>query len=218
MPDLRILLVDDHAIVREGLRAILDGEPGLKVVGEAANGREALASAVELNPDLAIVDVSMPEMNGAQVTARLHEQFADCKVVALTVHRDRGYLRQLLDAGASGYVLKQSPAADILEAIRVVAAGGTFIDPAFGGWANGLQANRIDGAGFNLPSTGLSEREEEVLAFIAQGYSNKEIAARLRLSVKTVETYKARSLEKLGLFSRVDIVRYGTQRGWLTPS
>jgi len=215
MTKLRILLADDHAVVREGLKAMINAQVGLEVVGEAADGPEALSKAAELDPDVIVVDVSMPGLNGAQVTARLREARADRKVLALTVHEDRSYLRRLLEAGASGYVLKQSPAAEIIHAIRSVAAGGMYIDLALAASVVGTFVGRDDpGAATN----GLSEREEEVVSLIAQGYSNKEIAARLKLSIKTVETYKSRSLEKLGLRSRVDIVKYATQRGWLTPS
>jgi DNA-binding NarL/FixJ family response regulator len=213
---LRILLADDHAVVREGLKAVLNAQPGLEVVGEAADGVEALARAAELDPDVVVVDISMPGLTGAQVTARLKEARPDRKVLALTVHEDKSYLRRLLEAGASGYVLKQSATAEIVHAIRAVAAGGTYIDPALAGTVVGPFVGRPDAE--ETPPNGLSEREEEVVSLIAQGYSNKEIAARLKLSVKTVETYKARSLEKLGMRSRVDLVRYATQRGWLTPT
>jgi DNA-binding NarL/FixJ family response regulator len=216
MTKLRILLADDHAVVREGLKAVLNAQPGFEVVGEAADGVEALARAAELDPDVVVVDISMPGLNGAQVTARLKEAKPDRKVLALTVHEDKSYLRRLLEAGASGYVLKQSATAEIVHAIRAVAAGGTCIDPALAGTVVGPFVGRPDAAE-TLPN-GLSEREEEVVSLIAQGYSNKEIAARLKLSVKTVETYKARSLEKLGMRSRVDLVRYATQRGWLTTT
>ncbi len=213
---LRILLADDHAVVREGLKAVLNAQPGLEVVGEAADGVEALARAAELDPDVVVVDISMPGLTGAQVTARLKEARPDRKVLALTVHEDKSYLRRLLEAGASGYVLKQSATAEIVHAIRAVAAGGTYIDPALAGTVVGPFVGRPEAA--EATPNGLSEREEEVVSLIAQGYSNKEIAARLKLSVKTVETYKARSLEKLGLRSRVDLVRYATQRGWLSPT
>lgn len=216
MRNLRVLLADDHAVVREGLKAMINAQPGLEVVGEAADGPTALDRAAELDPDVVVVDVSMPGLNGAQVTVRLKEARPDRKILALTVHEDRGYLRRLLEAGASGYVLKQSAASELIHAIRAVAAGGTYLDPALAGSVVGSFVGRANAT--DAPSGGLSEREEEVVSLIAQGYSNKEIAARLKLSVKTVETYKARSLEKLGLRSRVDIVKYATHRGWLTPT
>jgi len=215
MTKLRVLLADDHAVVREGLKAMINSQTGLEVVGEAGDGPEALTKAAELDPDVVVVDVSMPGLNGAQVTTRLMEARPDRKVLALTIHEDRSYLRRLLEAGASGYILKQSPAAEIIHAIRAVAGGGTYIDPTLAASMVGPFVGREGGT---APPTGLSEREEEVVSLIAQGYSNKEIAARLRLSVKTVETYKSRSLEKLGLRSRVDIVKYATQRGWLASS
>ncbi|HVK11157.1 MAG TPA: response regulator transcription factor [Gemmataceae bacterium] len=216
MKKLRVLLADDHAVVREGLKAVINAQPGLEVVGEAADGPEALTLAGELDPDVVVVDISMPGLTGAQVTSRLREANPDRKVLALTVHEDKSYLRRLLEAGASGYVLKQSATSEIVHAIQAVAGGGTYIDPSLARSVVGPFVGRPEAE--EAPAPGLSEREEEVVSLIAQGYSNKEIAARLKVSVKTIETYKARSLEKLGVRSRVDLVRYATQRGWLTPT
>jgi len=137
MSTLRIFLADDHAVVREGLKAMINGQPGLEVVGEAANGLDALARVVELNPDVVVVDVSMPGLSGAQVTTRLKQTDPQRKILALTVHEDRGYLRALLEAGANGYLLKQSPPAEIIHAIRSVGAGGTYLDPTLpDGWSD----------------------------------------------------------------------------------
>jgi DNA-binding NarL/FixJ family response regulator len=157
--------------------------------------------------------VSMSGLSGARVAARLRDARPDRKVLALTVHEDRGYLRLLLEAGAAGYVLKRAAAADLVHAVRAVAAGGTYIDPALAGAVVG---NFVRTPPPGAAAAELSDREREVVKLIALGYSNKEIAARLALSVKTVETYKARSLEKLGMHSRVDIVRYAAQQGWLS--
>jgi DNA-binding NarL/FixJ family response regulator len=156
----------------------------------------------------------MPELSGAQATERLKELCPQVKVLALTVHEDRGYLRQLLEAGARGYVLKRAAAEELIHAIRTVAAGGTYLDPAIAGKVLGAFVRPPAGKGVSEGSD-LSDREAEVLRLIAAGHSNKEISARLSLSVKTVETYKARSMEKLDLHSRADIVRYALQRGWL---
>jgi DNA-binding NarL/FixJ family response regulator len=156
----------------------------------------------------------MPQMNGAQATAQLKQAWPSVKVLALTVHEDKGYLRLLLEAGASGYVLKRAAAEELIHAIRTVAAGGVYLDPALAGKVVGSFVRPPAGKG--VPEGGdLSDREAEVVRLIAAGYSNKEIATRLSLSVKTVETYKARSMEKLGMESRADLVRYALQRGWL---
>ncbi len=212
MSNTRVLLADDHVVVREGLKALIGGHPGFEVVGEAADGPTAVALTAELDPDVVVVDVSMPGLNGAEVTAVLRQAKPDRKVIALTVHEDRGYLRALLEAGAAGYVLKRAAADELVQAIRAVAAGGTYIDPALASSVVDPYVGRV------APAVELSEREAEVVKMIAQGYSNKEIAAKLSLSVKTVETYKARSLEKLGVRTRVGLVRYAAERGWLAPA
>ena len=214
MPKLRIFLADDHAVVREGLKALVNAQPDMEVVGEAGDGRTACVKAAELCPDVLVMDVSMPEMNGVQATRELHGVAPTIKVVALTVHEDRTFVQQLLAAGASGYVLKRAAAEELVHAIRVVARGEVYLDPAV---ATSLvqQLARQPRSGVAPDVADLSEREAEVLRLIAQGHSNKEIAARLELSVKTVETYKARSMEKLGLTGRADIVRLALEKGWL---
>lgn len=201
---LRIVLADDHAVVRTGLRALIDMPTGPTVVGEVADGSAAVASALELTPDVLVLDVSMPGSGGAEVAERVRQEQPGVRVVALSAHEDREYVQRMLAAGASGYVLKRSAADDLVRAVRTVAAGGTYLDP-------GVAA----AAGGSPTAAELSDRETEVVRQIARGYSNKEIAAKLGVSVKTIETYKARSLEKLGLHSRVELVRYAAHRGWL---
>jgi DNA-binding NarL/FixJ family response regulator len=211
---LRVYLADDHAVVRAGLKALINAEPQMEVSGEAGDGRTVCLQVPELQPDVVVMDVSMPQMNGAQATAQLKQACPSVKVLALTVHEDKGYLRLLLEAGASGYVLKRAAAEELIHAIRTVAAGGVYLDPALAGKVVGSFVRPPAGKG--VPEGGdLSDREAEVVRLIAAGHSNKEIASRLGLSVKTVETYKARSMEKLGLDSRADLVRYALQRGWL---
>jgi DNA-binding NarL/FixJ family response regulator len=210
---LRVFLADDHAIVREGLRALINSQAGMEVVGEAADGRTACARVLELRPDVVVMDLSMPELNGVQATRELHSRCPGVKVLALTVHEERSYLRDLIEAGASGYVLKRSAAEDLVHAVQVVARGDVYLDPSVTSAVLGKLARArppSDG-----PSLDLSDRETEVLQLIAQGHSNKEIAGRLKISIKTVETYKARSMEKLGLTGRADIVRFALQKGWL---
>src|SRR5688500_710526 len=213
MSTIRVLLADDHAIVREGLKSLINSQTGMEVVGEAADGPAAVSLTAELDPDVVVVDVSMPGLNGAQVTTQLRAARPDRKVLVLTVHEDKGYLRLLLEAGAVGYVLKRAAAAELVQAIRAVAGGETYLDPS-------LAASIVDD--FVRPvaerepiAVELSDRESEVVRLIALGYSNKEIASQLKVSVKTVETYKTRSMEKLHIRSRVDIVRYAVRRGWL---
>jgi DNA-binding NarL/FixJ family response regulator len=214
MAKLRVYLADDHAIVRAGLKALINSEPQMEVSGEAGDGRTACQEVQELQPDVVVMDVSMPQMNGAQATAQLKQACPSVKVLALTVHEDKGYLRLLLEAGASGYVLKRAAAEELIHAIRTVAAGGVYLDPALAGKVVGSFVRAPAGKRV-LEGGDLSDREVEVVRLIAAGHSNKEIASRLSLSVKTVETYKARSMEKLGLDSRADLVRYALQRGWL---
>ena len=213
MTKLRVFLADDHAIVREGLKALINGQAGMEVVGEAADGRTACAKAKDIRPDVVVMDVSMPELNGVQATRELRAQCPDVKVLALTVHEERSYLRDLIEAGASGYVLKRSAAEDLVHAVQVVARGDVYLDPSVTAVVLGKLARprppRDDS------SLDLSDRETEVLQLIAQGHSNRDIAGRLKISIKTVETYKARSMEKLGLTGRADIVRFALQKGWL---
>jgi DNA-binding NarL/FixJ family response regulator len=213
---IRVLLADDHAVVREGLKNLVSGEADIEVVGEARDGAEAVSRATELRPDVVVMDMSMPRMSGAEATRRLRQTCPSSRVLVLTVHEDQSFLRQLLSAGAAGYVLKRAAGDELIHAVRAVASGGTYLDPAIAGK---LVGQFVEGAPAGVHGDReLSERESEVLRLIAQGYSNKEIAAQLAVSVKTVETYRARSMEKLGLESRVDIVRYAIRRGWLHES
>ena len=210
---VRVVLADDHPIVREGLKRLIDAQPDMRVVGEASDGEAAWRAAKTLAPDILVMDLSMPVLGGAEATARVRRDCPDVKVLALTVHEERAYLTQLLRAGASGYVLKRSASAELVQAVRAVAGGATYIDPSLAG---ALVEGFLDAdAAARTSEPALSEREREVLLRIAQGFSNKEIAAELALSVKTVETYKARVAEKLQLRSRVDMVRYAAQQGWL---
>jgi DNA-binding NarL/FixJ family response regulator len=211
---IRVLLAEDHRTVREGVRLLLDSQPDIECVGEAGDGRAALRLAKEHAPDVVLMDVSMPEMNGLRATERLREDCPGVRVVALTRHTDRAYMQQLLQAGASGYVLKQSEPAVLLQAVRAVAAGDSYLDPAITGKAlSGYFGRRAGGE--SVAEVNLSDREAEVVRLIALGYSNKEIAARLTLSVKTVEAHKANAMRKLDMHSRIDIVRYAMLRGWL---
>lgn len=212
---LRVFLADDHPIVLAGIKSLVMADAGLEVVGEAADGRTALRLATELKPDIAILDISMPGLNGVKVAEMLRMSCPDCKILALTVHEDRGYLRQLLELGIAGYMLKRSAAEDLVRAIWAVAKGGLYLDPAVAGKAMGRTPPRSARQESGV-SVDLSERETEVLRLTASGHSNKSMAVALRVGVKTIETYKARAMEKLGFETRVELVRYAVSKGWLT--
>lgn len=211
---LRIMLVEDHEIVREGVRALVNAQPDMEVVGEAGDGRAAIRLAQELLPDVLVMDISMPGMNGLRATERLKQLCPQVKILSLTRHTDAGFLQQLLRAGASGYVLKQSASTELIRAIQSVAAGDNYLDPAITDKVIGSYVDKGTNPSAAAKGT-ISDREAEVLRLIAWGHSNKEIAARRDISVKTVEVHKANAMKKLGMTSRIDIVRYALLQGWL---
>jgi len=217
MKNIRILIADDHKMVREGLRLLMESQPDMRVVGEAANGQEALLKARELQPDVVVMDLSMPQLNGLQATERMKTESPGIKVVAITANEDESYLRQLCKVGAAGYVLKRSASDELVKAISEVAAGGVYFEASL---ASQALARQMTGAvaQHHSPAAELSDREKEVLVLLAWGHSNKEIAAHLKLSVKTVETYKVRTGEKLGLRSRTEMVQYALRQGWLNDA
>lgn len=210
----RVLMVDDHPVVLAGLNALVEADPDFEVVGKARDGRTALRLAKQLLPDVVVLDISMPEMNGIEVATALLAERPDCRVLVLTVHEDRAYLRQLVEAGVSGYLLKRSASEELIRALHAVVAGGMYLDPAIAGKVVGRPARGAFHSQLGQAAE-LSERETDVLRLVAGGHSNKEISARLNISVKTVETYKARAMEKLGYRSRVELVRYAADQGWL---
>jgi DNA-binding NarL/FixJ family response regulator len=211
---LRVLLADDHVTVRHGLKLLIDGQPDMHVVSEAGDGATTIQQAIALKPDVVVVDISMPGMNGLVATRRLKQQQPETAIVTLTRHADDAYLQELLRAGASGYVLKQSAPSELLHAIRAVAAGGQYLDSTLTARVTAGFLGR-EGKRESKSAVALSERESAVLRLIASGYSNKEIAGRLTLSVKTVEAHKANGMRKLGLKGRIDIVKYAVLQGWL---
>ncbi len=211
---LRIMLADDHHVVRGGLRALIEAQADMEVVGEAADGEAAYRLAAETGPDVAILDISMPILSGAMAAERIRKGCPGVKVLALTVHEDRGYLEQFLKAGASGYMLKRAAVSDLIHAIRTVARGDSYLDPAMTSLVIGGLAGRAAGSPFDKGPL-LSDREEEVLRLVARGHTNREIAARFDVSVKTVETHKARAMEKLGVDSRAGIVGHAIRAGWM---
>lgn len=214
MDNLRVFLADDHAVLREGLMGLINRQTDMQVVGQAGDGQAVLRQAPNLNPAVVVMDISMPKMNGIEATERLKQVAPQSKVVILTRHCDVGYLRMIMQVGAAGYVSKQSDSADLLTAIRTVAAGGTFIDRELTGQLlNNYLGRQLPQASGALVD--MTEREESVLRLIAWGHSNKEIADQLGISVKTVEYHKARAMEKLALRSRAEVVNYALHRGWL---
>ncbi|MGI8837648.1 MAG: response regulator [Pyrinomonadaceae bacterium] len=217
MTKLRIFLADDHAVLRDGLKALVNAQADMEVIGEADNGRTAWLKVKELLPDVAVMDVSMPELNGVQVTEILKRECPQVKVLALTAYKDKAYLDQLLKVGALGYVLKMSAAEELIEALRMVAAGNVYVDQEMTEKiAEGYVRNQfLRGATRHRE---LTNREEEVMRLIAKGYANKEIANQLDISVKTVESHKTNVMEKLNLKSRTEIVRYAVRQGWLQDS
>ena len=215
---LRILLADDHETVREGLRMILNAQPDMQVVATVGDGREAVAEAEKIAPDVVIMDISMPGVNGLAATTQLMARCPSARVLTLTRHADNSYLQQLMRAGAAGYVLKQSRPAELLHAIRSVASGGKYLDASMTAPVINSYSKSAAPAPGPEPTTPLSPRETEVLRLIAWGNTNKEIAARLDLSVKTVEAHKANGMRKLNMRGRIDIVRYALLQGWLHDS
>ncbi len=215
MPEICVLIAEDHETVREGLRLIVDSQEDMRVCGEASNGREAISMAQKLLPDVLLMDISMPDLNGLTAAAKLKRIAPQIKILTLTRHTDEAYLQELLQAGVSGYVLKQSAASELLRAIRAVAVGGNYLDPAMTGKVFGNYVEKSAKPRGETRGEKLSKRESESLRYIALGYSNKEIAERLDISVKTVEAHKANALRKLNMHSRIDIVRYAILQGWM---
>lgn len=218
MSEIRILIAEDHKTVREGLKMIVEAEKNMKVVGEAGDGRTAVNLARQLQPDVLVMDISMPELNGLQATAELKKIAPAIKILMLTRHSDKAYIQKLMQAGISGYVLKQSEPDEFLRAIRVVAGGGNYLDPAITGTVMNILTAKQNKQQGEIQGAALSDREAEILRLIARGYSNKEIAARLESNVKTVETQKAAALQKLDIRGRNEIVSYAILQGWLRES
>lgn len=212
----RIVLADEDPIVLNGLRNLIATEGDLDLIGEATNGAVALAIIRERQPDVAIVDIFMPGLNGIVLTRRLASELPSVGVLVLTLHEDRGFVRQVFDAGARGYVLKRSASQYLVQAVRAVAAGSLYVDPAIASRIFDVTSKHAGRSGNTHGE--LTEREAEVLKLVALGFTNKEIAHQLGVGVKSVETYKARGTEKLGLKTRAALVRYAARQGWLTDA
>lgn len=216
MSRIRVLLADDHAVLRAGLRMLINGQPDMEVVGEAATGEDAWRQTGALKPDVVLLDLAMPGTGGIEATGRIARDFPGVRILVLTMHDDVAYLRSVLAAGASGYVLKRSADTELLSAIRVTHRGGTYLEPSLAGEVVQDAIGRKTRQGDASASSPLSDREREVLRLVAEGHTNQEIADRLFLSVKTVETYRSRLMAKLGLRTRADLVRYALSAGFLS--
>jgi DNA-binding NarL/FixJ family response regulator len=211
----RVALADDHPIFLAGLCNLIDAEEDLELVGQASNGQSALKMIREKLPDVAIVDISMPEINGIALTRRLVEECPSVRVIILTLYEEQSFLKQALAAGVKGYVQKRSAAENLVRAIRGAMSGNVYIDPSLANLLPELAPAQSDGALRPTNALGLTDREASVLKYLARGLTTKEIAARLDLSSKTIETYKSRAAEKLNLNTRADIVRFAAAQGWL---
>lgn len=207
---LRVFVAEDHALVREGLVLLINAQNDMEVVGAAGDGESAWRVLRDVTPDVAVLDVSLPQLNGAQVAARIKAARPNIKVLGLSAFGDAAHVRAFVEAGASGYVLKHAAAHELTDAIRTVATGGIHFAPEL------LPVVNEDAGQVFQSDIPLSPREVEVVRLVAWGYSNKDIASRLHVSSKTVEGYKTRLFEKLGLGSRVELVRYALKRGWLS--
>jgi len=213
---IRLFLADDHPIVLAGLRNLVQAEPDVELVGEATAGWAAVKLIIELKPDVAVLDISMPEINGILIARKIAEECPSVRILVLTFHEDRAYVHQALQAGVRGYVLKRTAAETLLHAIRAVYVGGLYVDPAIAGRIFDNKEARAGRTYESGATPSLTDRESEVLKLAAFGFTNKEIAGRLGIGIKSVETYKARGSDKLGLKTRADIVRFASAEGWLT--
>lgn len=214
-PQIRILLADDHAVLRAGLKLLLDEQPDMIVIGEAGDGAEALELSQTLQPDVVLLDLTMPRLGGLEALSLLRQRAPESRILVLTMHDDEGYLRQALKSGAAGYVLKKAADTELITAIQSVMRGGVYVHPSM---TRTLLDDMLPDSSDNVPTPDdlwatLSEREQEVLRMVAMGYTGREIADKLSLSIKTVDTYRARGMEKLGLRSRAALVRFAITYG-----
>ncbi|MGA2570886.1 MAG: response regulator transcription factor [Terracidiphilus sp.] len=215
---IRVMIVDDHAILRAGLKMLVNAQPDMEVVSEAPDGEKAVQTARETKPDVALLDLTMPRVGGMNAIEKMAHNCRETRVLVLTMHDDPAYLRSALAAGASGYLLKRAVDAELLAAIRAVHRGGIFVDPRLANvLVQDVLAKRNTKAGPTRPINILSKRELQVLTLVARGYTSAEIAKQIFVGVKTIETYRSRLADKLGLRTRRDVIRFAVQMGLLTP-
>ena len=212
----QVLLADDHAVVRSGIRLLLDAEPDLEVVGEAKDGLEAVSLTEKLQPHVVVMDISMPKLNGIAATRRIHNLFPSIGVIALTMHDNDAYFYEILRAGGSGYILKDAAAEDLVKGIRAAAAGEAYLSASVAGHALNDYIQRTAQGDTRDRFDGLTEREREILALIADGLTNRQIAEQLVVSVKTVETHRTNLMQKLDLHDRTELVKYAIRKGLIS--
>ncbi len=212
---IRVLVADDHTIVREGVRLLLEAQPDIQVVGEASDGKEALALVRQLHPDLVVMDIQMPNLNGLQATRVIKEEFPELHVLALTMYESDEYFFQVLAAGASGYILKKAASTDLLAAIRAVHQGDVFLYPSVARRLVSDYLTRVKSGEEQSSYDGLTAREREVLKLIAEGHTNQVIAEKLVISPSTVQTHRSRIMQRLNLHSRAELIKYAMRKGLL---
>jgi two-component system, NarL family, response regulator NreC len=213
MSKIKLLMVDDHEIVRAGLRMLLQAQPDIQIVGEADNGRDAVAKARELQPDIVLMDISLPDIDGFEATRQIKRALPNVAILALTMHESDEYFFKMLNAGASGYVPKKAAPTDLVTAIHMIHEGGVFLYPALAKSLVRDYMGRASETGAKEALGGLTDREQEVLKLIADGLTNQEIGTRLTISVKTVERHRANIMGKLNLHSRTEFVKYAIRKG-----
>ena len=213
--NIHILLADDHTILRAGLRMMLNAQPDFEVVGEAQDGRQAIQEAQRLQPDVILMDITMPDMNGIEATRQIKKLLPETKVLILTMHEHDEYVFQALRAGASGYMLKEAADTDLISALRVIQNGQFYLSPTAQSVMVGDYLQRVRTGEEKDSYSSLTEREREILKLVAEGYTNNKIAERLIISPKTVDTHRTHVMDKLNLHSRAELVKYAMRRGLL---
>lgn len=228
MDTIKLMLVDDHEVVRTGLRSFLETQPGVEVIAEAKNGLQAIEKAKELEPDIVLMDITMPDMDGMEATRQLKSMYPDCQVLVLTVHADKQYFMEMLAAGASGYLTKQAAADELIAAIQAVAAGHVYLQPALARWLledyQRLAKNFVDPAPDETNQKNkdavdldiLSQRERQVLEFVGEGHNNHDIGKKLGLSPKTIARHRERIMKKLNMHSRTELVKFAIRTGLIS--